>query len=52
MEVTYPNDMIMNLLMYSRLFDDQEFTVNIMYVDKQKGKKMLKSWQNSKFEND
>lgn len=49
MKVEYPNKMIMNLLMYSRLFDKKEFTVNIMFVDKLKGQKMLASWRESKF---
>jgi len=47
--VTYPNKMVLNVLMFSRLFDKREFTVNIMYVDKLKGVKMLDSWRKSKF---
>ena len=49
MKVTYPNNMILNVLMFSRLFDKKEFSVNIMYVDKNKGELMLNSWKNSKF---
>ena len=49
MKVEYPNKMVLNLLMYSRLFDKREFTVNIMYVDKLKGQQMLDSWTESKF---
>lgn len=49
MRVEYPNKMVFNLLMFSRLFDKREFTVNIMYVDELKGKKMLDSWRQSKF---
>jgi len=49
MRIEYPNKMLLNLLMFSRLFDKKEFTVNIMYVDKLKGQKMLDSWKNSKF---
>ena len=49
MKVEYPNKMILNLFMFSRLFDKREFTVNIMYVDKLKGQKMLDSWRESKF---
>ena len=47
--VTYPNKMVMNVLMYSRLFDTREFSVNIMYIDSVKGHSMLKSWENSRF---
>lgn len=49
MKVTYPNDMMMNLYMYSRLFDKREFAVNIMYVDESKGQKMLEAWNASRF---
>jgi len=49
MKVEYPNKMVLNLLMYSRLFDKREFTVNIMYVDNLKGIQMLDSWKKSKF---
>jgi len=49
MKVEYPNKMVLNVLMYSRLFDKKEFSVNIMYVDNNKGKQMLESWKKSKF---
>lgn len=49
MKVEYPNKMVLNFLMFSRLFDKREFTVNIMYVDKLKGQKMIDSWRQSKF---
>lgn len=48
-KIVYPNKMVLNLLMFTRLFDKKEFTVNIMYVDKLKGEKMLDSWRKSKF---
>jgi hypothetical protein len=44
-----PNKMVMELLMYSRLFGDKEFTVNITTVDKEKQGVMLEAWRNSKF---
>lgn len=49
MKIEYPNKMILNLLMYSRLFGKKEFTVNIMYVDNKKGQLMTEAWKNSKF---
>lgn len=49
MKVAYPNKMILTVLMFSRLFDKKEFTVNIMYVDSTKGKLMIDSWMKSKF---
>lgn len=48
--ITYPNKMVMTLQMFSRIFGKNEFTVNIMTVDKQKEKELLESWLNSKFE--
>jgi hypothetical protein len=50
MKIDYPNKMTMRLEMYSRLFDNREFTVNIMYVDETKGHRMRDAWKNSKFE--
>jgi hypothetical protein len=49
MKIEYPNKMILNLLMYSRLFGKKEFSVNIMYVDNKKGQLMTEAWKNSKF---
>ena len=49
MKIEYPNKMVLNLLMYSRLFGKKEFTVNIMYVDNKKGQLMTEAWKNSKF---
>ncbi len=47
--IYFPNKMVMEFWMYSRLFDKREFTVNIMTVDKQKQKALLDAWKNSKF---
>lgn len=48
--ITFPNKMVMNCQIFSRLFGKKEFTVNIMTVDKQKEKELLDSWLNSKFD--
>ncbi|MNS30207.1 hypothetical protein D3C72_622320 [compost metagenome] len=48
-KIELPNKMVMTLLMFSRLFEKKELTVNIMYIDTSKGEKMLASWRNSKF---
>lgn len=45
----YPNNITLHILMYSRLFDKKELTINIMYVDPKKGEKMIENWKNSKF---
>ncbi len=44
-----PNNMVIRLFMYSRPFADKEFTVNIMYVDEEKGIRMMSAWKNSTF---
>jgi hypothetical protein len=49
MKIQYPNKLVLNMLLYSRLFDNKEFSVNLMYADKNKGDLMLNSWTNSKF---
>lgn len=47
--IYFPNKMVMDLWMYSRLFDKKEFTVNIMTVDKTKRELLLDAWKTSKF---
>jgi hypothetical protein len=48
--MTLPNSMQLNFLMFSRLFDNNMFTVAMVYSDKQKGDQILTAWRNSKFE--
>ena len=48
--VDFPNGMKMKSIGFSRLFDQQEFTVNITAVEEKIGKKMLDAFLNSKFE--
>lgn len=47
--VNMPNGIHFTSKMYSRLFDKEEFTVNIMYTDKKEGKIMMDAWKNSTF---
>jgi len=49
LKVLYPNQVTLNALMYCRLFDKQDLTVNIIYVDPKKGKAMLDALKKSKF---
>jgi len=49
-KINLQNGMTMHALMYSRLFDKKEFSVNIFYVDDKQGEKMISAWTNSKFE--
>ena len=48
-KIELPNKMVLNLVMFSRLFNKKELSVNIMYVDNEKGTQMLNAWKNSKF---
>ena len=36
--------------MYMRLFDDKDWTFNIMYMDEEKGQEMLEAFRNSTFD--
>ena len=47
--ITFPNNMIFNTLMYSRLFGSKVLGVNIMYQDAEIREKMLDAWRNSTF---
>ena len=47
--ITFPNNMVLKLYSYSRLFGKKDFTVNITAVDKNKEKEVLDSWLNSRF---
>jgi phosphoribosylaminoimidazole carboxylase (NCAIR synthetase) len=40
---------VIRLFMFSRPFGDKEFTVNIMYVDEEKGIRMMSAWKKSTF---
>ncbi|NHM01638.1 hypothetical protein [Flavobacterium difficile] len=51
MKVVYPNNLVYTILMFSRLFDKKELTVNIMFIDEEKGNLMLESWKKSRFQN-
>jgi len=49
MSIYLPNDMVMELLMYSHLFGKRDFTVSILTLDKEKQKVLLNAWRESKF---
>jgi len=47
--ILIPDKITIECILYSRLFGNREFTVNIMTVDKEKQRILLKAWRNSKF---
>lgn len=48
--IQFKNGVVLHSNIYNRLFDDREFSVNIMYIDELEGKKMLNAWKNSTFD--
>lgn len=48
-QIALPNQMVLTMLMYSRLFDKKELTVNFVYVNPEKGNMMMEALKNSKF---
>lgn len=49
-KIHLPNNLTLYAIMYSRLFDKKEFTVNIMYLNPERGEEMINAWKNSTFE--
>jgi hypothetical protein len=49
MDITYQKKKILNISMYSRLFENQMFVFTITYQDEEIGEKMLAAWKNSTF---
>ncbi|WP_316839313.1 hypothetical protein [Pedobacter gandavensis] len=49
MVINFPNNMVMDFIMFNRLFDKKEFTVSIIGIDKKKTELLLEAWKNSKF---
>lgn len=48
-KVSYPNKLVLNAMMFSRLFGNKSFSVNIMYTEPEKGASMLDAWRHSGF---
>ncbi len=47
--ISMPNNIVIRLFMFSRPFGDKELTINIMYVDEEKGIRMMSAWKKSTF---
>lgn len=48
-KVQLPNNMVMTMMMFNRLYDKKDLSVNIIYIDQTKGMEMLNSLRQSKF---
>lgn len=48
--ISFPNGMRMTTKMFSRLFEEKEFSLNIVYMDDEQGKAMTEAWRKSVFE--
>ncbi|WP_159018069.1 hypothetical protein [Algibacter sp. L3A6] len=48
--IDFPNGIEMTTVGYSRLFNDKDFTINIVYTKESVGKELIKNILNSKFE--
>jgi hypothetical protein len=49
MVIKFSNGIIMNSIMYSRLFGNKDFTLNILYTDSKTGDVFMKAWKSSVF---
>lgn len=49
-DMELPNGYALRAYMFSRLFGDREFSVNLFYLDGKQGNLMMNAWLNSTFE--
>ncbi|MEJ8843228.1 hypothetical protein WG954_12635 [Lacibacter sp. H375] len=47
--ISLPNNMVIRIYMYSRPFGNKELTINMMFVDEEKGMMMMSAWKKSSF---
>jgi hypothetical protein len=50
LKISFPNNTKLSMVMYSRLFGKNDFSINFLYKEEEKGKEMLNAWRNSKFD--
>jgi hypothetical protein len=50
MNIDFPNGIEMTTVGYNRLFNDKDFTINIVYTKESVGKELIENILNSKFE--
>jgi hypothetical protein len=47
--ISLPNNMVIRIYMFSRPFGNKELTINMMFVDEEKGMMMMSAWRKSSF---
>jgi len=50
LKMTLPNGITLSSHMYSRLFDEKEFSANLFYVNDEQGSLLMEAWLYSRFE--
>ncbi len=50
LKMTLPNGVTLSSHMFSRLFDDKEFSANLFYVNDEQGSLLMEAWLYSRFE--
>jgi hypothetical protein len=50
LKINFPNNTSLWMIMYSRIFGKNDFTINFLYKEEEKGKEMLNAWRSSRFE--
>ncbi len=48
-KITMANNMVLKIVMYSRPFGNKEFTMNMMFIDEDRGFRMMSAWKKSTF---
>lgn len=49
-KITMANNVVLKIIMYSRPFGNKEFTINMMFIDEDRGFRMMSAWKKSTFE--
>jgi hypothetical protein len=48
--IVFPDGMKWHSLVYNRLFDDKDFSLSIMYIEEEAGRRIIDSWRGSEFQ--
>lgn len=48
-KITMANNLVLKIIMYSRPFGNKELTLNMMFMDEDRGFRMMSAWKKSTF---